>query len=421
MQLPRSTFRAVFFLSLLPLSADAADWTCFHGPRGTGVASGAKLPVSWDQQTNVAWKVQLPGQGWSSPVVWDENIYLTAAVEVGDEEEGYSLRALCLRGKDGSVSWSREIFSQSKDAPPIHKKNSHASPTPVIRDGRLYVHFGHQGTACLDLDGEVIWKNADLFYAPVHGNGGSPVVNGDKLFFSVDGSTEAYVIALSTETGEVVWKFERDVEAGAKFSFSTPLVIRVDGVEQLISTGSSVVHSLNVETGQVNWLVRHAGYSVIPKPVFGNGLVYVSTGYDSSSLLAIDPSGEGDVTDSHVKWSASRQIPHTPSVALVEDAIFMISDKGIASCLNALTGEVHWQQRVGGNYSASPIVNDGKVFFLSEEGEGIVVAAEKNFKKIATNALQERTLASYGVIDDALLIRTQTHLYRIEDRSTGSR
>jgi outer membrane protein assembly factor BamB len=303
------------------------------------------------------------------------------------------------------------------ESPPnIHSKNSHASPTPLLRDGKLLVHFGHQGTACLDLDGRILWRNTTLRYAPVHGNGGSPILVENRLVFSCDGGNQGLVVALNTEDGSVRWKTPRTVEAAKKFSFSTPLLIEVGGRMQIISPGSNEVCAYDPADGKEIWQVRYNGYSVIPRPVYGHGLVFICTGYERPSLLAIRADGKGDVTDTHIVWKTSKAAPHTPSLLLAGKELYMISDNGVASCLDAQTGAVHWQQRLGGSYSASPLLADNKIYFQSEQGTAMVVQAGKQFRLLAKNALDERTLATPAPADGALFIRTETHLYRIGPR-----
>jgi outer membrane protein assembly factor BamB len=393
------------------------DWPAFRGPTGQGLSAEKTLPLRWSTTENVAWKKPIPGRGWSSPVIQAGRVYLTTAVPAGRDQ---SLRALCLDAGSGKLLWSAEVFRQGAGAPRIHTKNSHASPTPLIAGNRLYVHFGHQGTACLDTDGKVLWKNSTLRYRPVHGNGGSPVLVEDAVVFSCDGAEERFVAALDRDTGKVVWKTERRTEADRFFSFSTPLVITVKGKKQLVSPGSDVATAYDPATGKEIWRVRYSGYSVIPRPVFGHGLLFLGTGFNTPQLLAVRVDGSGDVTDTHVAWTLRRGAPHTPSPLLVGDELYLVADGGLASCLDARTGRAHWQRRIAGTYSASPLHAAGRVYCLAEDGSAVVLRAGKKFEVLARNTLGERTLASPAAADGALFVRTAGHLYRLQERTASS-
>lgn len=398
------------------LAADASDeWPEFRGPTGQGISTARDVPVEWSDSKNVVWKQEIPGTGWSSPSVAGGRVYLTAAVPVeGGKEGDHSLQALCFDAATGRPLWAKEVFTQSGEkAPKIHAKNSHASPTPLVDNGQIIVHFGHQGIACLSTDGKIVWRNDEIKYPPVHGNGGSPALVGGKLIFSCDGASDPFVVAVDRRTGKAAWKTPRAGAPPKKFAFSTPLVIDVNGKQQLVSPGAGSVGGFDPQTGEEIWRVNYDGYSVIPRPVYGHGLIFISTGYDTPVVMAIRPDGKGDVTESHVAWKLSKGAPNTPSLLLVGDELYMVSDRGIASCVDAKSGEVHWQQRVGGGYSASPLFADGRIYLQNEEGEGIVLAADKKFKKLAENKLGERTLSSYAVINGTLFIRGEKHLYRI--------
>ncbi|HLN28442.1 MAG TPA: PQQ-binding-like beta-propeller repeat protein [Gemmataceae bacterium] len=414
----------IFFLTLvaalvfLPTPGRADNWPEFRGPTGQGIAGAGKYPVHWSPTQNVVWKQSIPGAGWSSPVVYGERLYLTTSVPVeGSASNDQSLQTLCLDTATGKTLWATEVIHQDgKTAARIHSKNGHASPTPIVDGQRIYVHFGHQGTACLDLSGKVIWRNTSVKYQPVHGNGGSPILVDDLLVFSCDGGDERFIAALDRRTGKVVWKTPRVGESSQKFSFSTPLLIAVNGHKQIISPGSGVVCAYEPVKGKEIWRVRFDGYSVIPRPVYGHGLVFISTGYNTPSLLAIRPDGHGDVTDTHIAWTLRKSVAHTPCFLLIDDELYMVSDSGVASCLDARTGKVHWQERVGGAYSASPLCANGKIYLQSEQGPAVVLKVGKKFEQLAKNSLGERTLASYAAVDGALFIRTEKHLYRIETR-----
>ncbi len=404
----------VFFVAIV---ARAADFPQFRGPAGDGHAAVKNLPATWNETTNVAWKTAIAGKGWSSPSLHRGRLYLTTAVPVGtaNEKGDLSLRAMCLDAASGSLLWDEEVFLQpAATAPKIHSKNSHASPTPLVANDRLYVHFGHQGTACLDLAGKILWKNDRLKYPPVHGNGGSPILVDGRLIFTCDGAEDPMVVALDASTGEEAWRFARPGDPAKKFSFCTPTAIDVAGKTQVICPGSGVINALDPATGKEIWRATHGGYSVIPKPVFGHGLVFFSTGYDAPQVMAIRPDGRGDVTETHVAWTLKRGAPNTPSPLLVGDELYLASDKGIVTCADARTGREHWQERVGGNYSASPVYADGKIFLQSEDGPALVIKPGKKFIKLADAGFKERTLASYSVGDDALFIRTEKNLYRVQ-------
>jgi outer membrane protein assembly factor BamB len=394
---------------LAAAAAHAEDWPQFRGPDGQGHSNARNVPVHWSSTSNVAWKAPVPGLGWSSPVLSAGRIYLTTAVAAGGN---LSLRALCMEAESGRMTWNVEVFSGSAGS--VHNKNSHASPTPLPDGGRVYVHFGPQGTACLDLSGKILWRNNELKYPPVHGSGGSPILVDNTLIFSCDGASNPFVVALDARTGKILWKTARETDASRTFSFSTPLLISVNGAKQVISAGSNVVCAYDPNTGREIWRVRYDGYSVVPRPVYGHGLVYLSTGFDHPVLLAVRPDGIGDVTDTHVSWKCSRSAPNTPSPLLSGNELYMVADSGVASCLDALTGRVHWQERVGGGCSASPVLAEGRIYIQTEDGTGVVLAASREFQKIASNAMGERSLASYAVGDGALFIRTAQNLYRIQ-------
>ncbi len=405
----KSILSFTFGLSLAA-AGGAGDWPEFRGPGGQGHGVGKNLPAKWTQTENVSWRTKLEGEGWSSPVLFDGKIFITSAVPKGGD---LSLRALAFDEGSGKELWDRELFT-ARD-PKKHKKNSHASSTAIAEGNRIYVHFGPNGTACLDLAGKVIWKQKSLEYPPVHGNGGSPIIVDDKLIFSCDGSKDPYVVALSKKTGKVIWKRARKSGASRKFSFSTPLLITVKGQKQVISPGSGVVYALNPDNGQIIWECDYdQGYSVVPRPIYAHGLVYVGTGFNKPNLLAIDPTGRGDVTKTHLRWKVSRSISKTPSFVVVGNEIYVIADSGVATCLDARTGDEIWSERVGGGYSASPTYADGKIYFHSEQGKTVVIKPGRTYQVLAESELQEKTFASLAVSGDALYQRSDSHLYKIQ-------
>jgi outer membrane protein assembly factor BamB len=394
-----------------PPNTARCDWPEFRGPEKQGVVA-ANLPVKWSSKENVVWRQEIPGQGWSSPVVIGKNIYLTAAIPT--EESGFQLCLLTLDTATGKQSEPKVIFEQSATTPKIHPKNSHASPTPVFDGENLYLHFGHQGTACCKLDGTVVWRNSSLAYPPVHGNGGSPVVVGSLMIFTRDGSDINRITALNKRTGEVAWEVERDVKADKKFSFCTPLLINAAGKDQLIVPGSDVVQSIDPVSGKEHWRVDYSGFSVVPRPVYDSGLVFISTGFMQAKLMAIDPSGNGNVTESHIKWSMNTGVPKTSSFICSQGLLAMVSDNGVLTCLDAKTGAERWKKRLGGDFSASLMLASGKIYAIDELGVGSVLEFKDSDPEVlSTNDLGERTLASPSVVDNDLLVRTTSALYRI--------
>jgi len=390
--------------------AAAGEWHEFRGPEGAGHAPDG-LPVRWSETENVVWKTPVEGLGWSSPVVTRGRVYLTTATESG---EGWSLRLVCLDAATGATRWSKQLFTTAGSVR-MHKKNSHASPTPLVAGERLYVHFGPHGTACTTLDGDLVWQRR-LEYEPTHGTGGSPALADDTLVICCDGSDVQYVVGLDRASGDIRWKKDRETTPKKGFSFATPAVITVDGRRQVVCPGSDAVFAHDPRTGETIWRVDYpGGYSVVPRPVYGAGLLFLGSGYDKPVVHAIDPGGGGNVTDTHVRWKMEKSAPNTPSLLCVGDEVYCVSDNGIATCVDARSGAEHWRQRLGGNYSASPTHAGGLVYFQSESGEAVVVKAGKTFEEVARNQIGggERTFASYAVDAGAFLIRTESALYRV--------
>jgi outer membrane protein assembly factor BamB len=395
--------RAFLLLSILVL---AQDWPEFRGPSGQGHSDERGLPLTWSETQHVRWKAAIPGRGWSSPAIQGERIWLTTATE-----EGKSLRAVSIDLKTGSILRNVEVF-RLKSAGPLHSKNSLASPTPVLEGDRVYLHFGAHGTACLTQSGEVVWKTRLDYDNGQHGPGGSPVIYDDLLIMSCDGQDAQFVVALDKQTGKVRWKKSR---AGAQ-AYTTPLVVRLPAGDQVISPGAFRAVAYEPRTGKELWQVTYGdGFSNVPRPVYGHGLAFICTGFMQPALMAVRVDGRGDVTRSHVAWTLKRGVSLTPSPLLVGDELYLVSDNGIASCVDAKTGQPYWQVRLGGNHSASPVYADGRIYFLSEEGESVVIAPGKQFKALAKNQLDGQTLASMAVSGGSIFVRSQTHLYRLSN------
>ncbi|HEY0549798.1 MAG TPA: PQQ-binding-like beta-propeller repeat protein [Verrucomicrobiae bacterium] len=405
-----SAFVLTLVLWLGFATAQSADWPQFRGPDGQGHAVVRGIPTEWGR-TNIVWQVEVPGNGWSSPILQRDRIFLTTATPADGDKQ--SLGVFCFDTHSGKTLWSTELFSAVPQAG--HKKNSHASATPIADGERIYAHFGPYGTAALDLNGKVLWRNTALKYSSVHGNGGSPILVNDALIFSCDGASDPFVVALDKANGEVLWKTARTTEPKKTFSFSTPLAIEINGQTQVVSPTSGGVMAYDPGNGKEIWRVRYPeGYSVVPRPVFGHGLVFVSSAFDRPVLYAIRPDGKGDVTDTHIAWSISKGAPNTPSPLLVDGEIYFVSDAGIMTCADAKTGTIHWQERVGGNYSTSPVFAAGRIFLQSEEGMGTVLKPGKAFEVLAKNDLKERTLASYAVDEGVIYIRGAEHLFCVQ-------
>lgn len=396
-------------LGMLTTRGQAGDFPQFRGPSGQGHSAETGLPLRWSESENIAWKAPVPGRGWSSPAIAGQQAWLTTAVEA---EGRLTLRALCFDCGTGDLLTDVEVF-QIDSPGSIHDKNSHASPTPVLEGDRVYVHFGAHGTACLQRDGAILWKTR-LEYDHRHGPGGSPVLAGQLLCINCDGYETQFVVALDKLTGQQVWRAARE---DGRHAYSTPLVIEVDGRQQLVSVGGEWAVAYEPSSGEKIWQVRYpGGYSNVPRPVFGHGLVFLATGYNTPVLLAIRPTGQGDVTETHVAWRLERGAPLNPSPLLVDDQLYIVSDNGILTCLDPRSGETYWRQRVEGNYSASPVFADGRVYLLNEEGRATVFQPDRQqFRELAVNTLPGRTLASVAVADQALLLRTSEALYRIQE------
>lgn len=401
----------------LTVCTDAADWPQFRGPGGQGHSDARNLPLTWSETENITWKVPIAGLGWSSPSIQGDQIWLTTAID-----EGKSLHAIALNRATGSMLHDIEVFTLENPGS-VHSKNSHASPTPLIEGDRVYVHFGAHGTACLKTDGTIVWKTQELKHDHRHGPGGSPEIFEDLLILNCDGSDIQFVVALDKATGEIRWKKKREHigpdrlsgKSNVPMAYTTPLLVDVNGTTQLLSTGADSIVSYNPRTGDEYWWFRFDGYSNVLRPVVGKGLVFISSGYDRPEFYAVRIDGAGDVTESHLAWNMKKASPLNPSPLIVGDELYLVSDNGIATCLDAVTGEQHWQERLNGNFSASPTFADGRIYLLDEEGTTTVIAPGSKFELLATNKLEGRTLATPAMVDNTIFLRTDTHLYRIEN------
>ena len=417
--------RCLFLLFIaLPLAAQE-NWPQFRGPHGNGHADATDLPLEWSDTKNVKWKTAIHGKGWSSPVVWGKQVWATTA-----SEDGKKLSVLCLDRDTGHVLLDRKLFDVAKPQF-CHKFNSYASPTPVIESGRVYVTFGSPGIACIDTKTfKILWTRRDFVCDHFRGSGSSPILFGDLLIQHHDGADLQYAFALNKNNGRTVWNTKRSVDykdlgpdgkpkAGGDWrkAYATPHIARIGNRPVLISSAAKAHYAYDPATGRELWRVEeHGQHSCGARPVIGQGLIFISTGYSRSQIMAIRPGGKGVVTDSHVVWRYHRSgAPEKPSLLLVDDLMYMVDDKGgLATCLDAKTGAEIWSERLGGNYSASPLFADGRIHFFSEEGKTTTIAPGREFNKLAVNTLPAGFMASPAVAGKAFFLRTKTHIYRIE-------
>jgi arylsulfatase A-like enzyme/outer membrane protein assembly factor BamB len=399
---------------VLKPAEELLDWPQFRGPDGQGHSAARGLPLRWSETENVRWKVPIPGRGWSSPVVGEGRVWVTTALD-----GGRSLRAVGLDAATGQVLHNVEVFHVAKPIS-VNPKNSHASPTPVLEPGRLYVHFGTLGTACLATDtGKILWTNQELRLDHKEGPGSSPILCGDRLIVNCDGMDVQYVAALDKQTGQLAWKAPRtgarNPDRDRRKAYATPLVIEVGGRTLIVSPGAERANAYDPATGKELWWVDYPGYSNVPRPVFGQGLVFLCTGFERPEVWAVRPEGQGDVTKTGVVWRQAKQAPANPSPLLVGDVLYTVSDRGIVTARSAQTGREMWSERLGGAVSASPLYADGRVYVCEEEGTTSVFRPGPRFELLARNVLDGRVQASPAVAGRALFLRTERHLYRIEE------
>jgi outer membrane protein assembly factor BamB len=435
-----------FWLVLVFVSAGAASaadvWPQFRGPTGQGEALEERLPLEWSESEGIKWKTPLPGRGWSSPVIADGRIWVTAAEEHEADEaqraeilsavekvpvrnqmvafSSVTLKAIEVDLARGKILRQVKLF-EPQAPPPIHQLNTYASPTPVLADGRLYCHFGTFGTACVDTEtGEVVWRR-ELALRHIVGPGSSPVLYEKLLIITSDGGDRQYITALDAATGETVWEKDRppirEADPDNRKAFSTPLLIEAGGRPQAVIPGAQWFVAYDPASGDELWRVDHGpGFSNVSRPVFDGRFLFLNTGFGKPQLWAVRPDGTGDVSDTHVVWRETQQIPAMSSPALSGGRIYVISDGGVASCLDAETGKTLWRERVAGKYSASPLVGAGRVYFSSHEGRTTVVEDSDEFKVLARNELDGMLMASPAAVEGDLVLRTDSSLYRVTGR-----
>lgn len=418
---------SVFLLVSFSLLAQAADnWPQFRGPDGTGHSDARDLPLTWSETQNVVWKTAIHDRGWSSPVIYGNQVWLTTA-----SKDGRQLYALCLDRETGRIIRDMKLFDVAQPQY-AHPFNTYASPTPVIEAGRVYITFGSPGTACIDTKTfKVVWERRDFECNHFRGSGSSPVLFRNLLLMHFDGSDHQFVVALDKRTGKTIWQTKRSIdfqdldkngkpaaEGDMRKAFATPHVAQINGRWEMISLGAKAAYSYDPFTGKELWRVEErAQHSASTRPVLGHGMIFFPTGFSAGQLFAVKTGGNGLITDTHVAWKFKRSVSNKPSILLIGDLIYMVSDTGIVSCLEAKTGVQVWQQRIGGEFSASPVYADGKLWFFSEDGKTTVIKPGRAFERLAENQLADGFLASPAIAGKAFFLRTRTHLYRIEKKS----
>ena len=421
-------------LLLASLSVSAGDWPQWRGADGSGHISGTGYPTTWSETENVAWKTELPGQGHSSPVIAGDEIWLTSATAEPITEEArkrklaentgsqpltlvgkLSMRALCVDRKTGELVKNIELLTH-EDPQWTHEINTFASPSPVLDDGKLYCSFGSHGSACLDIKtGKVLWTNQELSVLHENGPGSTPVVWGDYMIEHYDGSDQQYIAALNKDTGKLAWKTKRSGEMNTnpqlQKAYGTPLVVNIDGRDQVISPAADWLYSYDPTTGEELWKLNYGqlGFSIVPRPVYGHGMIYFSTSFMKAQVQAVTVENGKPRT----VWKQDSGAPKIPSPILVGDELYYINDKGIATCVDAATGKVHWEKRLGGNIAASPAYADGHLYFQNREGDTYVVEPGTEFNLLHTNHLDGGHWASLAGADGEFFARTDKALYCI--------
>jgi outer membrane protein assembly factor BamB len=403
------------------VSGVAENWPQFRGPDAQGHSAETGIPLKWSATENVAWKASIPGESWSSPIVWGNHVFLTTAT--GD---GTSCRLLALDRSSGRLLWDKEVVQQV----PRRKegRNSYATPTPATDGERVYVCYGDGSFAALTFAGDIVWVNRSYPFYGQHGLGSSPILHQDLLIMARDGSSDgedkklgwqtpwdrSYLIALDTKTGKERWKGQRGL---SRIAHGAPVIWTSQGKSQVISESGDVVQGFDVVTGQRLWTSQVLGEGKVPSTLIGDGMVFTSGGWGGrESIKAFKLGGLGDLQETNLVWEQKKGMPKVPSMIYVKPFLFTITDGGVATCLQAATGELVWQERVGGNFSASPVAAEGRLYFVGDSGETTVIAAASEFRVLAKNPLGEKVQSSPAVSQGALFIRTEKSLFCIRER-----
>jgi len=422
-------------LILLGFSSFAAvkDWPDYRGPTCDGHAPASGLPLTWSETNNVKWKTEIPYRGWSTPVVMDGQVWLTTATV-----EGHDFYVLCVDAETGKLLFNEKLFHSDNPEPLGNgaSMNCYATPSPVIEPGRVFVHFGRFGTACLDTKTDkVLWKREDIQCRHYRGASSSPVLFNNLLILTFDGVDKQFHIALNKKTGQTVWETNRSVawndenvpgpmarDGDLRKAHSTPLIVTTGGKPLMISAGAKAAYGYDPLTGHELWRVEHPDYSVAPRPLFDHGTTYIVTGLSKKELWAVKTDGQGVVTDTKVSWRlADRHVGKYASPLLVDGLIYMAAEDNYVTCVDAATGKVVWTEFIGGKYAASPVYADGRLYFFSQQGTTTVLKPARSFQALATNTLSDGFMASPAVAGRAFFLRTKSNLYRIESSALESK
>ena len=402
---------------ILKIAAAKDQWSQFRGSQGNGYISQTSAPVRWNETENVVWKTPIHDRGWSSPVIWNDQVWMTTATK-----KGHKMFAVCVDKETGKVIHDIHVFDV-KSPQAITIDNTYASPTPVIEKDRVYVHFGTYGTACISTKtGEKVWERRDLNCDHEAGAGpaSSPFLFSDFLIFNVDGRDVQYVIALDKKSGKTAWKTNRSVDftgvqVNQRKAYGTPLIIPRGDKKQMISIGAKGVYSYDPYNGKEIWKATHRGWSIAPRPVYGEGLVFTMIDRDRPEMWAIRPNGKGDITKTHIEWKETKRMPPRASPLIVNGLLFVVDRNGYISCLEAKTGKSIWQKRMRGRFSASPILANDLIYFFNEDTLCTIIKPDRKFEIIAENELAEGQLMATPAFDEnSIYVRTAKNLYRIK-------
>ena len=392
------------------------QWSQFRGHYGNGIIKSTSAPINWSENTNIDWKTPIHDRGWSSPVIWNDQIWMTTATK-----DGNKMYAICVNKLSGKIEHDIHIFDV-KSPQAITNENTYASPTPAVEEGRVYVHFGTYGTACISTkDGQILWKRRDLNCDHEIGAGpaSSPFIYNNFLIFNVDGRDVQYVIALNKETGETAWKTNRsvdfsDVQVNQRKAYGTPFIIPRGNTNQMVSIGAKGVYSYDPENGKELWKAEHRGWSIAPRPVYGEGLVFTMIDRDRPEMWAINPNGSGDITETHIEWKETKRMPPRASPIIIKGLLFVVNRNGYISCIEAKTGKSIWQKRMKGRFSASPILANNLIYFFNEDTVCTIIKPTRELEIVAENKLSsDKLMATPAFDENSIYIRTEKNLTRI--------